>query len=129
VNTVVDFIQGARSRALSNLSMNIGGIDYSADAFYVQINSQANELNLYADFNGTSDQLLDHATLDPSVLITPNPSDLDRMVYSAPMGELEFFYTDGSPDNEIILTLTSPGNPFEQKIFLSEVGRVPELVK
>lgn len=128
VNTAVDFIQDARSQALSNREITLStGSTYVADAFYVTVDTITNTLSLYAHFQDTSvaDELLESATLDEALTILMTPSDLEEIYYAAPGGELDLVFTATS-SVELMIDLSS--GPSQQIITLDERSGVPEIV-
>lgn len=124
VNSTVDFIQRARSHALSSLELTIGGVPYVADAYYLVIGDRT--IELYADLQGTSDELLEAATFSDNVMITKIPAELTKIIYTAPLGELEFEFSSGSATS-IQLNLETLDGAFDRNISLSQIGRIPEV--
>jgi len=88
-----------------------------------------NELNFYARLGNGQDLLLDQQILNADIQIIKNPVELDKIVYTAPLGELTFEFSSVVSASEIILTVQSLNSPSVQKIALSQVARIPELVK
>ncbi|MFA6436321.1 MAG: type II secretion system protein [Candidatus Gracilibacteria bacterium] len=130
VNETVGILQNARNKAMTNPElMTAGGEVSTATAFYVTIDPVTNTLSLYADFGGDTGELLESVVLDGDLILTIEPSDITRISYEPPMGELTFVLSGEGAIDGAIINLSMANGAFTEKITLNQFRGMPEIVE
>ena len=120
-DTVIGMIQTTRSYALSNMELDVGGVDCEAISYYVKFVGSTGVVNVYAvlDSDCGGEELLDTETIPEDIEMTLHGAT--TIYYYPPLAEVEFTGT-------ITIELETIDEAFTKNIEVYPISGFPELI-